>query len=181
MAIDWASINGVATIATAVIATLVYLEARRIRHTEWLTRSVQLWQGFNAMLLDRNRAERWRSFLRGEVPEAEFRPDDHYVLYSYLNIIYSEYRYLRHGLLDRRYAVESLRDNLNQVAAAGPYVIRFLRDTGYDNDLVDMLQAVVDGKPVSVPGRTESIRAMLRLVRRRRVDGHTGSRPQDGT
>ena len=162
MTVSWDLLNSAATIATAVIAALVFVEARRIRQTEWLTRSVQMWQDFNEMLLTHDRADRWRAFLRGEVSEADFRPEDHYVLYSYLNIIYSEYRYVKRGLLDRGYAMESLRDNVRQVAEAGPYVIRFLRDTGYDNELVDIIEAVSDGRPVRVPGRVEAVRKMLR-------------------
>ena len=170
MTVPWDVVGAVTGVVTAIIALLVYLEARRIRHSEWLTRSVQMWQGFNEILLTDGRAARWRSFLRGEVAESDFQPADHYVLYSYLNIIYTEYRYTKGGLLDTGYAMESLRDNLRQVAAAGPYIVRALRDTGYDNELVDLIEAISEGRELRIPSRIDRIRLALR--RRRAVRGH---------
>ena len=158
---SWDAITGAASVGTALVAVLVFIEARRIRHTEWLTRSVQMWQDFNGVLLTDNRAERWRALLAGEVREQDFRPSDHYLLYTYLNILYSEYTYAKSGLLNRGYANESLRDNLRQVANIGDYVIAWLRDTGYDNELVDQLEAISTGVPVRIPGRIDRIRSRL--------------------
>lgn len=163
--LSWEAITGAASVGTAIVAVLVFVEARRIRHTEWLTRSVQMWQDFNAMLLGDNRAERWRSLLAGEVDEEDFKPSDHYLLYTYLNIIYSEYTYAKSGLLGRGYANESLQDNLKQVATIGSYVVPWLRFTGYDNELVDQLEALRTGGRVRIPGRTDRLRARLGLRR----------------
>lgn len=163
--LSWESITGAASVGTAVVAVLVFVEARRIRHTEWLTRSVQMWQDFNSVLLTDNRAERWRSMLAGEVKEREFRPSDHYLLYTYLNIIYSEYTYAKGGLLRRGYAMESLQDNLRQVAAIGPYIVPWLRITGYDNELVDQLEALRSGRDLRIPSRIDRLRARLGLKR----------------
>lgn len=163
--LSWESITGAASVGTAIIAVLVFVEARRIRHTEWLTRSVQMWQDFNSVLLTDHRAERWRSLLAGEVEEQDFAPSDHYLLYTYLNIIYSEYTYAKSGLLGRGYATESLQDNLKQVATIGPYVVPWLRFTGYDNELVDQLEALRSGGTVRIPGRIHRLRSRLGLRR----------------
>lgn len=171
MTLSRADVDTAIGVVTGVIAVLVFLEARRIQDTEWLTRSVQLWQGFNQILLTDDRAARWRSFLRGEVTEADFGPDDHYVLYSYLNIIYTEYRYAKRGLLDRGYAMQSLQDNLRQVAKAGPYVIPVLRDTGYDNELVDIIEAVSEGRELRIPGRFQTLRFAIGRRRDRKDSG----------
>jgi hypothetical protein len=165
--LSWETITGVASVATAIIAVLVFVEARRIRHTEWLTRSVQMWQDFNGVLLTDGRADRWRSLLAGDVEQQDFRPSDHYLLYTYLNIIYSEYTYAKSGLLRRGYASESLQDNLRQVATIGEYIVPWLRDTGYDNELVDQLEALRWGRTVQIPGRIGRLRARLRLRRTR--------------
>jgi hypothetical protein len=156
--IPWDVVTAVSGVLTAVGALLVYMEARRIRHTEWLTRSVQMWQGFNEVLLTDNRARRWRSFLDGEVSEADFEASDRYLLYTYLNILYSEYTYAKSGLLLRQYASESLEDNLRQVGQAGPYVIEWLRETGYDNELVDQIEIITAGGKVQFPSRIDKIR-----------------------
>jgi len=161
--LSWETITGVASVATAIIAVLVFIEARRIRHTEWLTRSVQMWQDFNGVLLTDSRADRWRSLLAGEIEKQDFRPSDHYLLYTYLNIIYSEYTYAKSGLLRRGYARESLQDNLKQVATIGDYIVPWLRDTGYDNELVDQLEVLRSGGSVRFPGRIERLRARLGL------------------
>ena len=163
--LSWETITGVAGVATAIIAVPVFVEARRIRHTEWLTRSVQMWQDFNGVLLTDNRADRWRSLLAGEVEKQDFRPSDHYLLYTYLNIIYSEYTYAKSGLLRRGYAIESLQDNLKQVATIGEYIVPWLRDTGYDNELVDQLEALRSGGNVRIAGRIERLLARLGLGR----------------
>lgn len=171
----WDVINAAAAVTTTLIALLVYAEARRIRHTEWLTRSVQMWQGFNELLLTNDRAARWRAFLRGEIAEADFQPADHYVLYAYLNVIYSEYRYAKRGLLDRQYALEGLRDNVRQVATAGSYVIPKLRETGYDNEFIDLIEAVAAGRELRLPGRFDAIRSALRRDRPRAARSAPGT------
>jgi hypothetical protein len=167
--LSWETITGVASVATAIIAVLVFVEARRIRHTEWLTRSVQMWQDFNGVLLTDGRADRWRSLLAGDVQQQDFRPSDHYLLYTYLNIIYSEYTYAKSGLLRRGYARESLQDNLRQVATIGEYIDPWLRETGYDPELVDQLVILRSGGSVQLPGRIRRLRARLGL-------GRTGAR-----
>jgi hypothetical protein len=159
-------IAAAASVGTAIVAVLVWFEARRIRHTEWLARSVQMWQDFNGVLLAENRAERWRSLLAGDVAEDDFQPSDHYLLYTYLNILYSEYTYAKTGLLKHGYATESLQDNLRQVAAVGPYVVPWLRFTGFDNELVDQIEKLMAGGRVTIPGRIDRLRARLGLPSR---------------
>jgi len=72
-----------------VVAVLVFFEARSIRSMEWLSRSVQMWQSFNQMLLDEDRARRWRRLLDGSLPPSEIKAADHYVLFTYVNIMFA--------------------------------------------------------------------------------------------
>jgi hypothetical protein len=68
---------------------------------EWLSRSVQMWQSFNQMLLDEDRALRWRRLLDGSPPPSEIKAADHYVLFAYVNIIFAEYQFAGRKLINR--------------------------------------------------------------------------------
>jgi hypothetical protein len=141
---SWEVANVVATATTAVLALLVYLEARSIRQMEWLSRSVQMWQAFNQTLLDEERASRWRKLLAGRIPAEEIRAADHYVLFSYVNIIFAEYQFARRKLINRDYALESVADNVKQLVPSSGFVVPLLRFTGYDNEFVDLVQQVAE-------------------------------------
>jgi len=141
----WTIGNAVASTATAVIAGFVFLEARSIRTMEWLSRSVQMWQSFNQMLLDDERATRWRRLLIGDLPTEEIRASDHYVLFTYMNIIFTEYQFARRKLLNRDYALESVADNVKQLVPSAGFIVPLLRFTGYDNEFVDLIEAVAEG------------------------------------
>jgi hypothetical protein len=108
----WQIADVVASASTGVVAVLVFFEARSIRTMEWLSRSVQMWQSFNQMLLDEDRARRWRRLLDGSLPPSEIKAADHYVLFAYVNIIFAEYQFARRKLINRDYALESVADNV---------------------------------------------------------------------
>jgi len=141
----WDVGNALASAATALVAVFVFLEARSIRTMEWLSRSVQMWQSFNQMLLDDQRAARWRKLLDGSLPPSEVRAADHYVLFSYVNIIFAEYQFARRKLINRDYALESVADNVKQLVPNGDFIIPLLRFTGYDNEFVDLIEKVASG------------------------------------
>ncbi len=140
----WNVGDALGSVLTAVIAAFVYAEARSIRTMEWLSRSMQNWQNFNQILLDPDRAARWRKLLAGDLPADQFRPEDHYVLFTYVNILYAEYEYARKKLIRREYALEGLTDNLKQLVPSGDLIIPLLRFTGYDNDFVDLIEVVAE-------------------------------------
>ena len=140
----WSVGDAAASIVTALIAGFVFMEARSIRTTEWLTRSVSMWQSFNQMLMEEDRAARWRRLLTGELPARDVTAADHYVLFSYVNIIYVEYRMARRRLLNRDYALESVADNVKQLAPSSEFIVPLLRFTGYDNEFVDLIEAVAN-------------------------------------
>src|SRR4051794_1789341 len=121
------AILAISSAGTLIIALLVFLEARAIRHTAWLSRSVALWQNFNQLLMDENRASRWAGLLDGTIPEAEISRSDKHVLFSYVNIIYLEYRYATAGLIDDHYAQSSINGNLQQLRPRRAYIAPLLR------------------------------------------------------
>jgi hypothetical protein len=138
----WEIANALGTGATALVALLVFFEARSIRTMDWLSRSVGMWQSFNQMLLDEERASRWRRLLDGTLPVGEIRASDHYVLFTYVNILFSEYEFARRKLLNREYALESVADNVRQLAPSAAFIVPLLRFTGFDNDFVDLIEDV---------------------------------------
>lgn len=103
-----------------------------------------MWQGFNQMMLDGERAARWRRLLAGDLPQADFRPEDHYVLFTYVNIIFAEYQYARRRLIQRDYALQSVVDNVTQLGLSSEFIVPLLRMTGYDDDFVDLIEAVAE-------------------------------------
>jgi hypothetical protein len=141
----WNAVGAVTSGLTLGTALMVFVEARRIRHVEWLSRTVQMWQGFNQLLLDDSTAARWRDFLDGKIPEAKIVPRDHYVLFSYINVIYLESRISSSRLLDRKYAQESLGDNVRQLAPMRNYIVPLLRSTGYDDRFVELIERAAAG------------------------------------
>jgi hypothetical protein len=57
--IFWSALQGVGTLATALIAYFVYLEARSIRRIEWAFHAVGKWQEFNRFLVEVSASDRW--------------------------------------------------------------------------------------------------------------------------
>jgi hypothetical protein len=141
----WEVADVAASGGAVLVAVLVFREARSIRTMEWLSRSIQMWQSFNQMLLDEERAVRWRRLLDGSLPAAEIKMADHYVLFTYVNIIFAEYQFARQKLINRDYALESVADNLKQLVPNGGFIIPLLRFTGYDNEFVDLIERVAAG------------------------------------
>lgn len=140
----WDVGNALGTLATAVIASMVFVEARSIRQMEWLSRSMQMWQNFNQMMMDGARAARWRRLLAGDLPAEEFRAEDHYVLFTYVNILFAEYEFARRKLIKRDYALESVADNVRQLGPSSELIVPLLRMTGYDNEFVDLIEEVAE-------------------------------------
>jgi hypothetical protein len=135
-ALEW--IGAVGSIATVGLAIIVWVEARRIRHTEWLTRSVGMWQAFNEMLLANGLAETWHTLL-DDGPTDPIKGSDKHILYSYVNIIYTEYQMAESNLINRRYAVTSIRENVKQLAPWKSLICPVLEYTGYEPQFVRLI------------------------------------------
>jgi hypothetical protein len=88
------------------------------------------------------RAARWRRLLAGDLPPEEFKAADHYVLFTYVNIIFAEYQFARRKLLNRDYALESVADNVRQLVPSAGFIVPLLRFTGYDNEFVGLVEEV---------------------------------------
>lgn len=159
----WELLGALASVVTALIAILVFIEARKIRHTEWLSRSVQLWQGFNHTVLETGHAELWRKFVAGELSADDLGASDHYILFSYVNIIFTEYQYRARRLIDGAYAARSIERNLRQLAPYRDELVPKLQATGYDPRFLALLADLGPDCAIVDPDSrvTNRVRALL--------------------
>ena len=140
-ALDWIAAAG--SLATAGLAVIVWVEARRIRSTEWLTRSVAMWQAFNEMLLANGLTNAWQKLLT-DGPTDSIEGSERQVLYSYINIIYTEYQMAEGNLINRRYATTSIRENIKQLAPWKTEICPLLEYTGYEPQFVKLISDYPD-------------------------------------
>jgi hypothetical protein len=129
------------SVLTALLALLVFLEARSIQQTEWLTKSTAMWQDFNALLVSQPcRADSWREFLGGQRDLKDCTPSDLYIVFTYVNIIFAEWTYWRQRLLDDEYSSASLCRNMAQLSPGGEALFTLLESTGYEPAFVNVLR-----------------------------------------
>ena len=177
----WEIVASVSGVVTAGVAILVWFEARAIRRTEWLSRSVAMWQAFNSELLHDDLAKRWAAFLAGSVPEDDIERRDLHVLYAYVNILYTEYQLASAHLISPAYAEQSIGGNIKQLASCNrDFIVRSLLYTGYDKNFVALIKSYPD---MIWPwnGRLRRVRVLDRLPARRESDSRTsGASATDG-
>ena len=131
-----------ASLVTAGLALKIYLEARRLRKIEWLSKTVGNWQDFNRALLEGDRAARWGAIKDGRVAWEAITQFDKQLIYMFLNILWFENRAWRQGLLDRTYAEKSVSDNIHYLQWIWPPLLAHLRHDGWQTEFLDDLDAV---------------------------------------
>jgi len=103
-----------------------------------------MWQGFNSQVLNGDRALRWHRFLDRSLPNEEVSAADLHILYSYVNIIFNEYKLAKAGLIDPVYARQSVEGNIKQLAENRQFIAPTLLKTGYDEELVSLIRDYPD-------------------------------------
>ena len=129
---------------TTLIAVLVFLEARRIRKVDWLTKSILNWQNFNRMLLDTKYSERWSEIISGDVAWNDLTQSDKMCIYTFLNILVFEYKAKRSGLLARKYVNKSVGDNIRYFSGFWTDLKIHLSQDGWPEDFVSDLSNFMD-------------------------------------
>ena len=137
--------SAVLSLATTVVAVMVYLEARSIRKVEWFSKTSENWQGFNKLVLDAGYTGRWWEILNGKVGWAELDQKDRMVIYSFLNVLVFEFNAQRRQLLDRTYAQKSVMNNVLCLHALWPDLCAHLRTDGWPDDFLDLADDIVMG------------------------------------
>lgn len=136
----WAAIGGgvsaLVGLLTAVLALLIFLEARRIRRVEWASASGRNWQEFNQLVLEGDRHERWGELIAGKLPWERVTQRDRMLIYSFLNVLLFEFNARSHGLLDAGYAEKSIGQNIIYLRHIWPGLLSHLTEDGWPGDFL---------------------------------------------
>lgn len=149
---DWQALGSV---ATAFLAGLVFLEARRIRRTEWMTRLNQLWNDFNRVVADSASTTRIADILNGISVAPPVTSREAFILFQFLNVVSTEYLTMRASLLVGNYAIESFMDTAS-VVRANPWLLDLVRERGWEPSFIRVLGIL------AAPGDKESLRKRIR-------------------
>jgi hypothetical protein len=130
----WNVITALASMATAIIAAFVIIEARAIRQTEWLLRQNQAWNDLCHVVTQKDDQSSIPALLLGESVASPLQPRDAFLLMSYFNVVSSEYNAYRARAIKRRYVIHSFGMTARIVAANKAWIFQFLEENGYDLD-----------------------------------------------
>ncbi|HTK36717.1 MAG TPA: hypothetical protein VL358_15715 [Caulobacteraceae bacterium] len=138
--VDWKAVwdftRKSAPIVTALIALLIYLEAKRLRQIEWLAKSITNWQDFNKLLMDQAVATRWAAIREGQVAWSQIDQRDRQIIYAFLNVLVFEFKAARTGVLSRSYADTSVSENILYFHSLWPDLYDHLLRDGWPTDFV---------------------------------------------
>jgi hypothetical protein len=132
--LDWKLIfSAIGSVGTVLIAILVFVEGRRIRSLEWLSKSHEMWQGFNVAVLANKYEDRFRQIyvLRSELP---LDNHDNHFMYMFLNVVHIEYEAAKQGLMSLDYCCETIAAALTPLEKQREHVLQLVKDAGYDKD-----------------------------------------------
>jgi hypothetical protein len=139
----WNFVRLTAPIATALLALLVFVEARGLRKLESLSKSIGNWQDFNKLVMDETVAARWAAIRHGRVVWADMTQKDLNLIYSFLNVLVFEYKAARYGALWRRYVDKSFRDNILYFKHIWPGLHHHLLRDGWPTDVLKAADRIV--------------------------------------
>ena len=127
----------VAGIAAGLFTALIFFEARAIRQVEWFSKTSTHWQEFTRLILETDQAERWSMIKRGRVAWLDMTETDRFLVYAFLNVLVFEHQAHRGGLLNRRYAMKSIFDNVLYFNAIWDALEAHLRIDGWPVEFID--------------------------------------------
>jgi hypothetical protein len=138
-----AVVTAVLTLLTTVVAVLVYLEARAIRHTEWFAKTEENWQAFNRLVIEADYSGRWADIIKGRIGWSELNQKDLMFIYSFLNVLVFEFNAKRARLLDRHYAEKSVGDSVLYFRHIWPDLHRHLSGDGWPVNFLQTADAAI--------------------------------------
>jgi hypothetical protein len=144
-------VSACAAVVTALLALLIYFEAKRLQKVDGLSRSIGNWQDFNRLMMQKDLADRWQAIHTGQVPWAEITQQDKALIYSYLNIMVYEYQAAHSGALDKLYAQKSVGDNILYFQYIWPELLEHLKTDGWPEGFVEAADCVVKAKGAMKP------------------------------
>jgi hypothetical protein len=132
--IDWNAIQSLGTLIAALIAWLVFLEARAIKKLQWESQAADKWQDFNRLLIETSLSDRWEA-IRSGGPVDKLGATDKRLMLMYFNIQMIEYHLIKEGIVPSS-ALPTMQSELAAFRTHREYVDGVLADGGYDPDYV---------------------------------------------
>ena len=126
------SIEALASIATFVVALLVFWEARSFRRSEGIFRQNTAWNDFGNAVAELHEGSRIGDLLMGKAVAGNLNPREAFLLMSFFNVVSSEYNAFRAKAIDREYVIHSLTMTSRVVRSNRDWIFSFLRDYGYE-------------------------------------------------
>jgi hypothetical protein len=142
--IFWSAVQGIGSLATALIAYFVFREARSIRRIEWAFNAVGKWQEFNRVLVEADAAERWETICTGSPIEPSVGPSDKRLFLMYFNIQMIEFYLMRKRIVPR-HAIATMKSELRMFSPHMSFLLTVLDDGGYDPAYVRFVKSCFVG------------------------------------
>lgn len=129
-------ISAVVSSCTAVLAFLVFREARHIRQLEWINTTNSVWNDFNRMILEGENHKQWIEFLQedgnSEYEAFKFTYRINWILYTYLNVLVSSTHAMQLKPSRIVFFREILAAEFRILWHRRAYVSEFMDTCGYD-------------------------------------------------
>lgn len=132
-----------APIVTTLLALLIYFEAKHLREIDGHAKTIEHWQEFNKLVIEKELGDRWQAVYSGRLSWKDMTHRDKALIYTYLNVLRYEYLASRAGVLNRLYAHKSMGDNILSFRFIWPELYAHLRKTGWSVEFLDAANAIV--------------------------------------
>jgi hypothetical protein len=119
------------SITTALLAIVIFIQVRKIRQIEWLSKANESWNQFNNFLVTSSSAPLFESFVAGERAPAHDISKVRTIVFSYLNIIYSVATARKYGLVLPEFADAMLNTHYGILRNQKDFVRPLLVGRGY--------------------------------------------------
>ena len=143
---NWPSsgtVQAIGAIVTAIIAWLVFREARSIKQIQWLSNAADKWQDFNKFLVENECADRWEAILSGNDLDTPLSAKDKRMLLMYFNIQMIEYKLIKKRIVPKS-ALAAMRKEFAAFRKHSSFIGQLLEHGGYAPEYVKFVRQGMD-------------------------------------
>ncbi|MEM6587387.1 MAG: hypothetical protein AAF641_02985 [Pseudomonadota bacterium] len=134
----WAStVIALGSAITAALAIVIYVEVKRIRKIEWVTKANDSWNQFNFSLVNSGSSALFETFVQGQKTAAHEAANLNAIVFSYLNIIYSVWVAKQQKIILGDFAEKMLNDHFKILQKNKQIVEPLLATRGYPDKFKD--------------------------------------------
>ena len=152
------AITAIGTLGTFAIACFVYLEARRIRKTEWILNQNAAWNAMSTAVAEQSSKCRIGDILSGDPHDGNLSTQEEYLLMMFLNVVNSEYNALRAGAISPRWVLHSFEMTSGIVSQNREWLVGFMQQYGYQPSFIRVVAIL--------PSFQSDFKARTRMVKR---------------